>query len=205
MPNPVAGRPLPREFYAGPTQTVARQLLGCRLVREERINGRLQRLSGMITETEAYCGEDDLGCHAKAGLTRRTEPLYGPPGQTYVYFTYGMHWLLCVVTRPIGQPEAVLIRAILPEEGIEVIAQRRGKQARKHWTDGPGKLTQAMAIDGQHNKLDLTAPKAIISIEAGEPIPEKNVVVGPRIGLFTVPEPWKSKPWRYLGKLPKVA
>jgi len=185
---------LPRQFYDRDTLTVARQLLGKRLVHIE--HG--QRLSGIITETEAYCGEQDLGCHAKAGLTPRTAPMYGPPGFSYVYFTYGNHWMFCAVTRPKGEPEAVLVRGILPVEGIEVIGDRRGKQPRRHWTDGPGKLTQALGIDGQHNKLDLTSAQSEIFIEDGIEVPDEWVSTGPRIGLFTVPEPWKSKPWRFL-------
>ena len=141
-----------------------------------------------------------LGCHAKAGRTPRTEVLYGRPGHSYVYFTYGMHWLFCAVTRPEGQPEAVLIRAIVPEEGVELIEQRRGKQPRKLWTDGPAKLTQALGIMGEHNGLDMTGHEAIIFVEAGEPVPDSQVSVGPRVGLFSVPEPWKSKPWRYLAR-----
>ena len=184
---------LPRSFYDQDTVLVARQLLGKRLV---RIDGG-RRLSGIITETEAYVGETDLGCHAKAGLTPRTAPMYGPPGFSYVYFTYGMHWLFCTVTRPEGEPEAVLVRAILPVEGIEVIAERRGKQPRKRWTDGPAKLTMALGINGEDNALDLTTPEAQIFIEEGPAVPDEWVQTGPRIGLFTVPEPWKSIPWRF--------
>ena len=195
--SPATAR-LGREFFAQETTKVARELLGCRLVRIEKRGGKPVRLSGIITETEAYCGESDLGCHAKAGRTPRTAVLYGPPGVSYVYFTYGMHWLFCAVTRPEGQPEAVLVRAIEVEEGIELVAKRRGKVAQKHRTDGPAKLTQAFNIKGKHNQLDLTTPEAIIFIESGERIPDERVSVGPRIGLFTVPEPWKSKPWRYL-------
>ena len=124
--------------------------------------------------------------------------MYGPPGHAYVYFTYGMHWLFNTVTRPAGEPEAVLIRAIVPVEGITVMAERRGHQPRRHWTDGPAKLTQAFGIDGQHNNLDLTAPDAEIFIEEGINVPDEWVTNGPRVGLFTVPEPWKSKPWRFL-------
>ncbi len=198
----LGGKKLPRSFYAQSTRKVARNLLGSRLVRVEHHKGNTRRISGIIIETEAYCGEKDLGCHAKAGRTKRTEVMYGPPGFSYVYFTYGMHWLLCAVTRPEGKPEAVLIRAIEPEEGIEVIEERRGKQRRKVWTDGPAKLTQALGIVGEHNGLDMTGHEAIIFVEAGEPIPDLQVSVGPRIGLYTVPEPWKSKPWRYLAHLP---
>jgi len=190
-------RRLDREFFDRETLLVARELLGARLVRVD--NG--QRLAGIITETEAYCGEQDLGCHAKAGRTARTAPFYGPPGHAYVYFTYGMHWLFNVITCPVGQPEAVLIRAIEPAEGVETIAARRGKQPRRHWTDGPAKITQALAIGVEHNQLDICSPGAEIFIEAGEAIPESSVTRGPRIGLYTVPEPWKSKPWRFVAKL----
>jgi DNA-3-methyladenine glycosylase len=192
---------LQRDFYARETTLVARDLLGCRLVRLEKQKGKVQRISGIITETEAYCGESDLGCHAKAGRTPRTEVLYGPAGISYVYFTYGNHWLLCAVTRPEGEPEAVLIRAIEVDEGLDTVKERRGHIARKHWTDGPGKLTQALAIRGEHNKVDLCESKAIIFIENGPSIPDSQVRLGPRIGLYTVPEPWKSMPWRNLADL----
>ena len=187
---------LSRAFFNRDTLTVARELLGARLV---HIDDGL-RLSGIISETEAYCGEQDLGCHAKAGRTPRTAVMYGPPGVAYVYFTYGMHWLFNTVTMPEGEPHAVLIRAVVPSEGIEVIAERRGSQPRSRWTDGPAKLTQALGIDGRYNNLDLCAPDAQIFIEQGKPVPDEWVVTGPRVGFFTVPEPWKSKPWRFLVK-----
>lgn len=189
---------LPRSFYNRDTLTVARELLGTRLVHLE--GGR--RLSGMIAETEAYCGEQDLACHAKAGRTPRTEVMYGPPGHAYVYFTYGMHWLFNTVTRPEGQPEAVLVRAIIPLEGLELIKARRGKVTRSVWTDGPAKLTQALGIGEQHNRLDLTVPTAPVWIEPGLNIPDRFVTTGPRVGLNSVSEPWKSKPWRFLAQLP---
>ena len=109
---------LPRDFFARPTLTVARAILGQRLVRLEAG----QRLAGIITEAEAYIGETDLGCHAHAGRTPRTAVMYGPPGHAYVYFTYGMHWMLNFVTEIEGFPAAVLIRAIQPVEGLEIIA-----------------------------------------------------------------------------------
>ncbi len=195
----VPNKRLGRSFFNRDTLTVARELLGTRLVHME--HG--QRLAGIITESEAYCGEQDLGCHAKAGRTPRTEVMYGPPGHAYVYFTYGMHWLFNCITRPEGEPEAVLIRAIEPVEGIEIIAKRRGKQPRSKWTDGPAKLAQALGIDGQYNKLDLVAQDAAIFIEEGIMIPDELVTTSPRIGFNTVPEPWKSKPWRFLAPLPK--
>jgi DNA-3-methyladenine glycosylase len=189
---------LPRSFYQQDTLTVARQLLGARLVRVQ--DG--QRISGIIVETEGYCGEEDLGCHAKAGRTARTEVMYGPPGHAYVYFTYGNHWMLNAVTRSEGEPEAVLIRAILPVEGLPLIEARRGSQPRKRWTDGPGKLSQALNITGEQNRLDLTTVESGLYIEAGIPIPDAHVTTTARIGLNTVPEPWKSLPWRFLAVLP---
>ncbi|MFN2166504.1 MAG: DNA-3-methyladenine glycosylase [Anaerolineae bacterium] len=189
---------LPHSFFARETLSVARELLGTRLVHLEA--GR--RLSGLIVETEAYCGEADQGCHARAGRTPRTEVMYGPPGHAYVYFTYGMHWLFNTVTRAAGQPEAVLVRAVIPLEGIEAIKARRGGQPRRLWTDGPAKLTQALGIGEEHNRLDLTDPSSEIWLEAGVSIPERFVTTGPRVGLNSVSEPWKSKPWRFAAQLP---
>ena len=117
---------LERQFFNRPTLQVARELLGTRLVRLE--NG--ERTSGIIVETEAYIGEQDLGCHASAGYTPRTQVMYGLPGRAYVYFTYGMHWMLNFVTEAEGSPAAVLIRAIVPTEGIERIAARRAGRVR---------------------------------------------------------------------------
>ena len=156
-----------------------------------------QRLAGWITEVEAYIGEADLGCHARAGRTPRTQVMYGPPGHAYVYFTYGMHWCLNFVTEAEGFPAAVLIRAIQPCEGLEIIAARRSPQPPARWTDGPGKLCQALGIDRRHNGLDLCSPESELFVEFGSPIPPENVTIGPRVGLNSVPEPWKSMPWRF--------
>ena len=180
---------LPREFYDRPTLTVARALIGARLV---RIMDGL-RLTGLITETEAYIGEDDLGCHAKAGKTARNEIMYGPPGHAYVYFTYGNHWMLNAVTERTGFPAAVLIRAIQPIEGAQVMSARRGGRD----AFGPGKLTQALGIAKDENGADLTAAASGLWIEAGVSVPNSLVTKSPRVGLNTVPEPWKSKPWRF--------
>ncbi len=182
-------QPLRRSFYNRPTLSVARELLGTRLVRMH--NG--VRLAGIIIETEAYIGESDLACHAKAGRTARTAIMYGLPGHAYVYFTYGMHWLLNAVTETENSPAAVLIRAIQPVEGIEIISARRHGRG----TDGPAKLTLALGIDGTQNGLDLCDPASGLWIEPGHPIPEKSVTIGPRVGLNSVPEPWKSMPWRF--------
>ncbi len=181
---------LPRSFYQRPTLKVARELIGARLVRV--LGG--QTLAGIITETEAYIGEKDLGCHAKAGRTPRTEVMYEPPGHAYVYFTYGNHWMLNVVTEAEGHPAAVLIRAIQPTSGQATISRRR------HGRDtlGPGKLTQALGIARDDNGLDLTKRASKLWIQAGIEVPDSLVTRGPRVGLNSVPEPWKSKPWRFL-------
>lgn len=184
---------LQRGFFARPTLEVARALLGMHLVRCQEG----QRIAGVITEAEAYIGESDLGCHARAGRTPRTAVMYGPPGFAYVYFTYGMHWMLNFVTEDEGFPAAVLIRAILPVEGLEVIAARRKGRSQLKWTDGPAKLCQALGIDGRLNGTDLCAPDSELFVEDGPPIPDECVTIGPRVGLNSVPEPWKSIPWRF--------
>jgi DNA-3-methyladenine glycosylase len=182
-------QPLSRGFYDRSAVIVARKLLGARLVRI-RDEGRLE---GIITEVEAYLGEEDLACHARAGRTRRTAILYGRPGHAYVYFTYGMHWLLNAVTGREGFPAAVLIRAIRPAAGIEIMSARRNGGG----FDGPAKLTQAMGIDGRENGADLTHRSSGLWIEKGLRISPRHVTAGPRVGLYGIPEPWKSKPWRF--------
>ena len=185
---------IPRDFYSRPALAVARDLLGCRLVRTQ--SGT--RLAGLILETEAYQGEDDLACHASAGKTPRTSVMYEQPGHAYVYFTYGMHWLLNAVTERAGTPAAVLIRAILPVEGVAVMAQNRPYQAMKPgWTDGPAKLTQALGIDGTFNRLDLCDETGELIIEHGKFLSDDGIEQTPRIGLNAVPEPWRSLPWRF--------
>lgn len=184
--------PLPRNFYNRPTLTVARELIGARLVRI--LDG--QTLVGLITETEGYIGQEDLACHARVGITARTKPMFGPPGHAYVYFTYGNHWMLNAVTEGEGFPAAVLIRAIWPVEGVEVMSERRNGRD----TFGPGKLCQALGINQSLNTADLTEPSAGLWIEKGVEVPDSAVTIGPRVGLNNTPEPWLSKPWRYLVK-----
>jgi DNA-3-methyladenine glycosylase len=188
---------LSRSFYKRSTLLAARELLGMRLVRLDE--GR--RLAGTITETEAYCGEEDLGCHCRVGRTPRTQVMYGPPGHAYVYFTYGMHWCLNFVVEKEGFPAAVLVRAIAPSEGIEVIAARRSRSPEVHWTDGPAKICQAFNIDRRFNGADLCDQDALLFVEYGDPIPGSCVTIGPRVGLNNVPEPWKSMPWRFVAHL----
>jgi len=184
---------LSRDYFARNTVQVARELLGTRLVRLEGS----QRVGGIILETEAYRGEEDQACHARAGRTPRTQVMYGQPGHAYVYFTYGMHWMLNFVTEPEGYPAAVLIRAIMPVEGVLLIERRRNSIPPAHWTDGPAKLCQALRIDGEQHGTDLCAPEAEILVEAGVDVPDSQVAISPRVGLNAVAEPWKSMPWRF--------
>jgi DNA-3-methyladenine glycosylase len=184
---------LPRRFYEREVTHVARDLLGMRLVRQ--ING--QRTAGIIVETEAYRGEEDLACHARHGKTPRTEVMYGEAGHAYIYFTYGMHWLLNVVTGEVNFPAAVLIRAILPSEGISIIAGNRAGRAESQWTNGPGKICQALALTGVMNGVDLTSETSGLWIEEGQSISADKVLIAKRIGIDSVPEPWKSIPWRF--------
>ncbi len=183
---------LPKKFYDRSTLQVARELIGARLVRI--LDG--VKLVGIISETEAYISQKDLACHAKAGRTARTAVMFGEPGHAYVYFTYGNHWMLNVVTEREGFPAAVLIRAIQPIEGMEVMSARRSGRD----TFGPGKLTQAMGITKSENGVDLTETNHGLWIEAGIKVPNSLVTKGPRVGLNNTPEPWLSKPWRFLVK-----
>ncbi len=184
---------LTRSFYTRPTRQLAQALLGCRLVR--RWNG--QHLSGLIVETEAYIGETDLACHARFGRTARNAVMYGKPGFAYIYFTYGMHWMLNVVSEEERFPAAVLIRALEPREGIDLMLRHRPGRRPIELCRGPAKLTQALRIDQALNGVDLCSRHSDLWIESGVPVPARLVKRGPRVGLFTTPEPWKSKPWRY--------
>ena len=181
-------------FFARDTVQVARDLVGQRLV---RVEGE-QRISGIILETEAYRGEEDLACHCRAGRTPRNEVMYGPAGWAYIYLIYGMYWLLNFVTEAEGYPGAVLIRAIAPEEGKSVIARRRENQPEKNWTDGPGKVSIALGIDGDLNGLNTCSAGAQIFIEKEDVVNPNLITTGPRVGLDSVPEPWRSIPWRFV-------
>jgi len=166
------------EFYERDTEQVARDLLGAIL--ECRTSDGVA--AGRIVETEAYIGEHDLACHAAAGRTARTAPLYGAPGIAYVYFIYGMYWCFNAVTRAENEPSAVLVRAIEPIVGVELMKRRRPKARRAvDLTNGPGKLCLALGIDGQHNRLSLQRPPIVI--RSGDAVPDRDVIVTPRIGI----------------------
>lgn len=169
---------LKRDFYDRETEIVAREMLGTIL--ECRTEQGIA--SGIIVETEAYIGEDDPACHAAVGRTRRTEPLYGRPGLSYVYFIYGVHWCFNAVTRAHGLPSAVLVRALQPLEGIELMKERRGPRINAvNLTNGPGKLCAALGIDGSLNGVSLQ--RGALVIREGNRVEPSQVVTTTRIGI----------------------
>jgi DNA-3-methyladenine glycosylase len=188
---------LDRAFYARPVVEVARDLVGCVV--------RHGETSGVIVETEAY-HHSEPACHAYVGLTKRTETLFGPPGKAYVYRSYGIHALLNAVSEPEGMGAAVLIRALEPLDGIELMRERRGLQRADALCSGPGKLTQALGIELGENGTDLLTGPIAIEPRASEP----RVVAGPRIGITkAVDLPWRfcmagsscvSRPWPWASR-----
>jgi DNA-3-methyladenine glycosylase len=199
MPGSIESLILPRNFYRRPVQTVARELLGKRLVRQ--IGN--QSAGGYITEAEAYDGENDQACHAHSGKTQRNAMMYGEAGRAYVYFTYGMHWMLNCVSADDGYPAAVLIRAIYPVEGINIIKKNRPGVREPLWCNGPAKLTKALEISGDLNGIDLCDPGSSLRIEEGIEIPDKDIQISARVGIQSTPEPWLSMPWRFFTEVPE--
>jgi DNA-3-methyladenine glycosylase len=180
---------LPRAFYDRPTLTVAEELIGKVLVHRTR-NGLA---SGIIVETEAYIGEDDPACHAAPGRTGRNAPLYGPPGVAYVYFNYGMHYLVNAVTEATNHPAAVLIRALEPLDNLPLMTKRRAPDGRSIAASqvcrGPGNLTKALGITLAENTLELTGDRLYIEDRGHAP---GRVSWGPRIGIRVgVERPWR--------------
>lgn len=183
---------LTHDFFSRPTLTVSRELLGQRLVRE--LNG--QRLSGLIVETEAYIGPTDTASHASKGRTTRTEVMFGPPGHAYIYLIYGMYYMLNLVTESADFPAAVLIRAIEPQEGIELMqSNRRLASPDPRLTNGPGKLCQALAIDKRLHGWDVTAGQQLW-LEPAPALPDSAIVAGPRIGIDYAHPTDRDAPWR---------
>lgn len=170
-------RPLPAAFYDRPTEVVARELLGAIL--EHRTSDGVVR--ARIVETEAYTGPEDPACHAAAGITPRTRVLYGPPGRSYVYFIYGMHWCFNAVTREEGHGSAVLVRALEPLAGQALMRRRRGVSRDIDLTNGPGKLCQAFGITSKHH--DVRLDRGPLRILEGAAVPDEDVLIGPRIGI----------------------
>jgi DNA-3-methyladenine glycosylase len=196
-PLPAAQR-LTREFFATDSPTLARRLIGQRLV---RVLDDGSRLSGTIVETEAYVGVQDRAAHAFGGRrTPRNEAMYGPPGTAYIYFTYGMHFCMNVVCGKEGEPVAVLLRALEPLEGIERIrelrsSRRKGELRDVHLCSGPGRLCQALAISRDLNALDLTRDPRLF-LEPGITVPPHALVRAARIGVGYAGE-WAHKPLRW--------
>ena len=183
------GSPLPARFYDRPTELVARELLGAVMQCTSAGVTTIAR----IVETEAYLGPHDPACHAVAGLTPRTAQLFGPPGMAYVYFIYGMYWCFNAVTRERGHGSAVLVRAVHPIAGVDVMRRRRPRARRdKDLSNGPGKLCIAMGITGSMTGTSLRDGPVVI--RSGAPVPDDAVVVTPRIGITRAAE-W---PMRFL-------
>lgn len=187
------GNKLLRSFYTRPNVvTVARELLGKLLV-VPAADG--QRVSGVIVETEAYRGPLDRAAHSYGGRrTKRTEPMYGVGGTAYVFFVYGMYYQFNVVTNTAETPHAVLIRAVEPFEGLELMRERRHGQPDRNLTKGPGKLCIAMGIDRRLDGADLLGRQ--VWLEDRPPLRRPQILSGPRIGIDYAGE-WVNKPWRF--------
>jgi DNA-3-methyladenine glycosylase len=179
--NAVAER-LGPAFFERSVHVVARELVGCRLL--------YGGCGGTIVETESY-QRDDPACHAYAGLTGRTEVLFGPPGRAYVYLSYGIHSLLNAVAEPDGEAAAVLIRALEPRAGMEAMRERRGSRPDADLCSGPGKLSQALGVGLDANGADLSAPPFLLAPR--EPGWEGQIVSCPRVGISKAVE----RPWRF--------
>lgn len=180
-----------------PAEELAPRLIGCRLV---RVLEDGTRLSGRIVEVEAYLGEHDRACHTFGGRrTPRTEAMYARGGLAYVYFTYGMHWCFNVVCGKVGEGTAVLVRAILPEEGVERMRANRGTVGRRERAErlcaGPARLCQALVIDGGLNLEDLVQGNRLF-LEAGARVPEADLERGARIGVEQAGA-WARTPLRW--------
>jgi DNA-3-methyladenine glycosylase len=186
---------LERDFYTrADTLSVARELLGKRLVVP---SPKGERVSGRVVEVEAYLGAEDRAAHSYGGRrTRRTETMFGVGGRAYVFFVYGMHHQFNVVTGPEGLPHAVLVRAVEPEEGIELMRERRSVSKDRELTSGPGKLCRALGIDLSFDGEDLTTGKRVRLEETGVRFKPEQVAAGPRIGVAYAAED-ALKPWRF--------
>ncbi len=185
-----AGRTAPRDWYDRPAEAVARDLLGGRLVHAsaEGVVG------GRIVEVEAYAGPEDLAAHSARGRTPRTEVMFGSPGHLYVYLIYGLHHCLNVVAGPAGKPEAVLIRAVEIDEGIDLARARRGNRAPdSRLASGPGNVGQALGVDRTLNGADLLTGPVNVEPRTG---PTPAIRSGPRIGVAYA-GPWAARAMRF--------
>lgn len=182
-----------KSFFQRKTKLVAKELLGKILVRRSNSIA----LSGIIVETEAYVGSHDLACHTSRGKTNRNQVMFRTGGIWYIYFTYGMHYLLNIVTEPAGKGAAVLIRALEPLEGIDEMKKNRNKPKITELTSGPGKLTQALKINLSLNTTSAFDKSARLLIkDNGIKIPKSKIIATSRIGVDYAKE-WKDKPLRF--------
>lgn len=181
-----SGRPLRREFFSRPAAVVAHELVGALLLRTG------EGLAARIVETEAYT-EDEPSCHAWRGRTARNAPLFGPPGHAYVYFTYGMHWLLNIVTGEEGRGEGCLLRAAEPLAGLATMRERRGARPDRELLRGPARLAQAFGVGQGWSGTDLCdgGPLQLAADGAAPP-----VAVSPRVGIAEAAE----IPWRFVAE-----
>lgn len=178
------------DLLAGPAETVAPRLLGCELEREIGGPGGRTLLRGRIVETEAY-DQSDAASHSYKGRTPRTDVMFGPPGHLYVYFTYGMHYCCNVVAGAEGHGSAVLIRAVEPLAGEEVMSANRRGASGANVSNGPAKFCQAFAIDKACNGHDLRQPPVRLIIKP--PLPQTDIIQTARIGISQA----KDVPWRF--------
>jgi DNA-3-methyladenine glycosylase len=184
------GRKLGRDFYARPVLSVARDCIGKVLVHRTAQG----EAAGRIVEAEAYRGPLDMAAHSARGLTRRTAAMFGPPGYAYVFRLYGSSWAMNLVTTAQGEPHAVLIRALEPLRGLDLMARRRRKPPHsRELTNGPGKLTQALAITGDDYGRDLCGDHLYLE-DAG--LPRGRIGRSARINVDYAGR-WAAKPWRF--------
>jgi len=198
--RPPPDEPFPRDLLAGDTLAAARALIGARLVREPDGAAAARRV-GRIVEVEAYIGIEDRASHARMGPTQRNRVMFGPPGVAYVYLVYGMHHCLNVVTEAAGRPAAVLVRAIEPLEGLDLMRDARGWPGLPdhRLAAGPGCVGAAFGLDRSFSGMDLCDPASPLRLApalAGEPHTARTILEGPRVGIAYAGEPWVSKPWR---------
>ena len=176
-----------RDLLAGPVDVAARGLLGCELVHGEVVL--------RITEVEAYGGPEDTASHARHGRTPRNEPMWGPPGHAYLYFCYGMHWMLNVVTGPEGVASAVLIRGAEVRAGWDLVLARRGAdRLTPQLCAGPGKVAQALGLDRTQDRHPLLGRTGLRLREGSAP---PALVQGPRVGIAFAAEADRRRPWRF--------
>jgi DNA-3-methyladenine glycosylase len=193
------GRLFPRDLLAGEATDAARALLGALLVHDVA-GDHGSRRAGRIVEVEAYAGPGDRASHARMGPTARNRVMFGPPGIAYVYFVYGMHHCLNVVTGPAGYPAALLVRAVEPVEGLGAMRAAGGRPGASdaRLAAGPGLVGAAFGLTRADTGVDLLDPAGALRLEAAPPdAPAPRIIAGPRVGIAYAGEPWTSLPWRF--------